>query len=496
MNHSDLEAASSHTQSSRSLRLSATGYTLLLLTIAAAILRLIFLSSKSFWLDEGYSAAFAAEPFNELLRQMLRGEMAVYMPLYFVMLHCWSYFAGSSEISLRLPSVIFSAATVPLIYALGMELYDRRVGLMAALLLTVNVSCIVYAQDARTYTMFGMLVTLSSLLFVRSIKRGSLTEYLAYVVVGSLCAYAHLFGILILPAQWLLLFLFRVDRKTKLRLTACIAVVALLSLPPIILSIHGEHGEVSWIPATSIKTFIYLFATFAGLYWARVKGLSLFAIYLAVIAIAVLGPSRRERPAVGFLVLSVALPVGIVLVVSIFKPLFVVRYLLMCQPFFVLLAAIGLTRTKPRSLMVTITVVIVALSLSEDRAFYHSWPMQDWRGAVKFVAANATPGDVLLVFPEWNRNPVDYYVGHRTRPVDFRVIADRLDSLGGAAGPSNDPAGNLRRFLAAHGVNSYSRVWVVTDFGGEDAPAVRELEIGHQVVAGPHLSGIVLTRID
>jgi uncharacterized membrane protein len=201
--------------------------------------------------------------------------------------------------------VIFATATVPLIYALGAELCDRKVGVMAALLLTVNVSSIQFAQQARSYAMVGMLVTLSSLLFIRCIGRNSLERRAAYMVAGPWCAYVHFFGILILPAQWLSLFLFPADRKTRLQLTACIAVIGILSLPPIILSILRDHGQVSWIPATSTKTVIHLFAMFAGLYWGELGGSGwlMFATYLAAIGLGVAGANARERPVIGLLVL-------------------------------------------------------------------------------------------------------------------------------------------------------------------------------------------------
>jgi mannosyltransferase len=121
------------------------------------------------------------------------------MALYHLLLNWWSHLAGSSEISLRIPSVIFATATVPLVYALGAELCDRQVGLMAAFLLSVNAACIQFAQQARSYAMVVMLVVLSSLLFVRSLKRSSPARCAAYVIAGSLCAYVHFFGILILP---------------------------------------------------------------------------------------------------------------------------------------------------------------------------------------------------------------------------------------------------------------------------------------------------------
>jgi len=480
----------------RSLQLSATGYILVLLTVAAAILRLLWLNSKSLWLDEAMSANLAAGTLRSHVVQFAGTE--AHMLLYYLMVHWWSRFGGSSEFSLRLPSGIFAVATVPLIYALGAELCDRRVGLMAALLLSVNVTCIQFGQQARGYSMVMMLVVLSSLLFIWSIKQSSLACERGYVAAGTLAAYAHIFGILILPAQWLSLFLFPTDRKTRLRMTARIAMAGLLSLPPIILLIHGDDGQVSWIRPTTAHIVIRTFAMFAGVYWGYLggQGLVLFLTYLSMIATAVAGASERERPVVGFLLVSVLLPVGIVLLVSIGKPLFVDRYLLICLPFFVLLGAIGIMRIRPPALVATIVAVIVALSIFEDHAFYHDGPMQDWRGAVNFVAANAKRGDVLLVFPEWNKSPVDYYVDRLSGPTDFRVVTDRLHTLDGTRGTANDQTDALKRFLAQHGINSYERVWVVTDTAHVDEPAMHELEIGHQVIAGPRRRGVFLTRID
>ncbi len=147
---SDQEVSSSCAHRRRSLQLSTTGYALVLLTAAAAILRFVYLDSKSFWQDEGATAYRVTETFSDLIRPH-PGED--YMMLYYALLRWWIRVAGSSEISLRLPSVIAATAAVPLTYALGAELVDRRVGLLAALLMAINVSCIQYAQEARSYAM-------------------------------------------------------------------------------------------------------------------------------------------------------------------------------------------------------------------------------------------------------------------------------------------------------------------------------------------------------
>ena len=127
---------------------------------------------------------------------------------YYVLMWGWTSFAGSSEFMLRLPSVVFDTATVPLIYLLGVELGNRRAGLVAALLLTINATSIEYAQTARSYSMLVMLTTLASVFFIRALKTGSKRSLAGYVASASLDIYAHLFAILTVPAQWLALFLF------------------------------------------------------------------------------------------------------------------------------------------------------------------------------------------------------------------------------------------------------------------------------------------------
>jgi mannosyltransferase len=97
-------------------------------------------------------------PLDSLLKVLTNGQMN--MCLYYLLQHGWTSLTGASEFMLRLPSALFAAAAVPLVYALGTELRDRRTGLVAALLVTVNATCILYAQTARSYSMFVALCIL------------------------------------------------------------------------------------------------------------------------------------------------------------------------------------------------------------------------------------------------------------------------------------------------------------------------------------------------
>src|SRR5262249_33952265 len=105
------------------------------ITLCSMLLRFHALGAKSIWLDEGISIAIARLPWSQLLRVLWQREAN--MTLYYLLLRCWMTL-GSSEGFIRALSVLFSVATVPLLYALGSRLFGRPAGLLAAWLLAIN----------------------------------------------------------------------------------------------------------------------------------------------------------------------------------------------------------------------------------------------------------------------------------------------------------------------------------------------------------------------
>src|SRR4030081_3434034 len=97
-------------------------YTILiaLVTVLATLLRLHALTAKSFWLDEGISIDIALLPWPRFLQAMWTGEAN--MVLYFILLHFW-LMIGGGEGFVRGLSVLFSVATVPVIFFLGARLF-------------------------------------------------------------------------------------------------------------------------------------------------------------------------------------------------------------------------------------------------------------------------------------------------------------------------------------------------------------------------------------
>jgi len=128
----------------------STAIALVGIVLLGTLLRVIHLGTRSLWIDEGSSAVVARLDLHQFIRLVTTVEAN--MVLYYALLRFWMSW-GDSETFIRALSVLFAVATLPLVYMLGARLFNTRVGLIGALLLSINAFHIRYAQEARGYSL-------------------------------------------------------------------------------------------------------------------------------------------------------------------------------------------------------------------------------------------------------------------------------------------------------------------------------------------------------
>ena len=120
-------------------------------------------------------------------------------PLYYTLMRLWAGLFGVSVAALRTPSVLASIALVPAMYWLAQELYeDERVSRAAAALTVVSPFFVLYAQEAREYALWSLLIVLSTAALLQAWRSG---RWATYTVLCTLSLYTSFSSVAFLAAH-------------------------------------------------------------------------------------------------------------------------------------------------------------------------------------------------------------------------------------------------------------------------------------------------------
>lgn len=123
-------------------------------------------------------------------------------PLYFWLARFWMQQFGSSILASRMLPVLISLFSLPLMYALAMELFANRLtALLATGFLALSPFDILFAQTARQYSLLTVVVLGSSWLLLRAMRRPGWRLWAAYGLSAAAGFYTHPFFVLTLFAH-------------------------------------------------------------------------------------------------------------------------------------------------------------------------------------------------------------------------------------------------------------------------------------------------------
>jgi hypothetical protein len=126
----------------------------------------------------------------------------VHLPLYFYFMHYWLELFGISEWVLRLPSAVFGALAVVLIFLLARELFNSLVGLVGSLLIGFMPEQIHYSQQARMYPLLALLAIASTYAIALARKHSSSRwPYVLFAVLSIAGLYTHYEYVFFFAAQ-------------------------------------------------------------------------------------------------------------------------------------------------------------------------------------------------------------------------------------------------------------------------------------------------------
>ncbi len=482
-----------------------------LILLCGFALRLYRLGVNSLWYDETVSLLLARADIPELLRHTA-GD--IHPPLYYLFLHFWIRLAGWSEFSAAFLSLWFGVLLIALTYRVAREwILLKPAAPLAALLVAFSPYNVWYSQEVRMYTVGAALGLLSVYFLRRLLARDKIftRDFFAYAIFTTLGLYTLYYFIFLMAFQWIWAFwhiLSIENRKSKIKnfLASQLALV-LLYLPwlPIAFRQATDPPVPPWrefiaLPRVLLETFSAL-AFGQAVEW-NVFGL--FALFFFIPIGALLWREWKNRKSkfkiqnsvsAFFLLGYFLIPLAAIYLLSLWKPLYHVRYMFTYAPAFYMLAAYALVnlayefRNAARTTTARWLYGLGALALLASVGFfalagyslYNFWHNEqyaedDLRGAVNYIAEHWRPGDVILVNAGYAYPALEYYFPEalrRERLTNYRAnetTAPLLLMTGSIGGAKNLGWGDPRSdFYAATAeetraaldrvFENYSRVW-------------------------------------
>lgn len=379
---------------------------LLLIVILGFILRLYHLGTSSLSAGEILTVLRARFSLNELVT-----TLKVHPPLYFyIILRPWVQIFGDSEFAIRFPSLIFSVLSIIFIFKLAKELFNEKVGLISAFLLSIWPYSINYAQEARPYAIVWSLGILSFLFFLKFIKDNKIRSLSLYIITITISIYTEYLGFIFIILQNILFFSFFNNKKQSKRWLLGQLAIILLYLPWIknFLFIAILSKIVPFYPKRTnyFGFLIWLFLCVTG-HWE--KPISLIEIFLycflIISAVVWFKNIKNKKNILDFsqsdcLLFSwMVVPIIILYLIEIyFTPILTTRYLgLIYIPLIILFSkAISKYNIRIKS---TIFFLLFSISLSLLYPYYKhnlKYNGQDWKGLFEQLRQKAGNNDLIV----------------------------------------------------------------------------------------------------
>jgi hypothetical protein len=387
---------------------------------------------SAYWIDEGLSVGIGSHPFFDIPGLLVKDGSP---PLYYMLLHVWMSWFGTSEFATQSLSAVIGLLCVPAAFWAGDVMMGRRVAWAAATLAAVNPFLTLHSYEARMYALLVLLGILASTAFVLAFVQRRARWRPVFGVLLALMLYTHNWSIFfgaacVVALAWLWRCAPVAERRPLLRDGLIgFGVAALLYAPWLpTLASQAKHTGAPWSTRPMFDELIFGTGTTIG-----GRGPSVALALAAGFAISALAAQRRIRElrTTQTLLILFAGAVLFAFVGSQLSPAWASRYLSVALGPLLLFAAATLVNAERLGLW-ALAIFIAICAIPQP---VHLVDDGDEKQVAQDVKAYMQPGDlVLLTHPE--RVPImRHYLGPQFRygdifgPVKDPGVMDWRDGL-------------------------------------------------------------------
>ena len=399
--------------------------TVAVLTLLGLSIRLLVV--RGFSLEEATAGYEARQAYGELLRLVQRTH---HFPLGYTLLWAVAHTIGSSELDLRLPSLVFGTVLVPMLYIAGRALYDEPTGVLAAAFGSVGALAVWYSQEASVYALFILLVTVSIWAQARLLQGSRAWFWVAWAVACGSMVWTEWFAVLMVGTE-IAIFLGALESRRRRRqpvrqlgtglATSTVAIVVVCSptLPLLLAQLRNKNGPGLGTPTATffpVGIFDNLGSAISGYHYSDAI-FSIIAIWPlgVVIGLTLLGRLRQRSNLQ--LIAMIAVPAVVLLVASGLvaqgRSLFEIGYFVQLVPALYLLLAGAAWSLMPNAAARRISISLLLATLIAGLVVQQSdsaTPRLDgYAWALSQINAWATARDEIIYVPSFLTPAVAYF---------------------------------------------------------------------------------------
>lgn len=391
---------------------------LIALLIIGSILRILFLDKQSLWIDEIHSLNESNPDFSfsQLYDALLASDP--HPPLYFLLVQLFFKIFGYSTFVLRLVSAIFGILGLVVIYKLGKEFVNKKVGLIAVALLTINYFHLYYSQEARMYSMLFFTTSLSFLYLLKFIKKPNVNSAILHGFFASLMIYTHFFALFGLMAQYLVLLtlLFTIHKNKILNNLKYIIISGMITLvlyiPCFKILLSTANKTSFWIPVPPNNVYSEIFKNFFGN--SEIVILFVFVFFFSFLFKIFNKQSsdykiEKDKDYININVLVLFTWIFVVLIIPLILsyinlPMIIDRYFINILPAIIIIISIGVYYIKNKvasSLILILFLVFSMVDVLIVKNYYNQVTKSQIREVSEFLTDRHNESDDIVTELSW-----------------------------------------------------------------------------------------------
>jgi hypothetical protein len=382
----------------------------LFIILALGLVTRLAVIQQPLWYDEAYTAMLVQLPLNSMWAAIV-GD--VHPPTWYLIERAFSSVLGTSEVVLRLPSLLLGLLAIYLTWYVARHLNDMM-GLVAAGIMAVAPFTVYYSVEARVYSLL-MCATLVAII-------GALERRPILLSLGTmLILMSHNTAAVYMPAIGLLAW----NRMGFRRAATWIAIGMipwLLWLPTMLnqASVMGTLGY--WVADITGNKVVFLLTQMNDQVFPGFTPDWIIPVNVAVTSMLIIFPiaeAIRTRNGAAFVLAGITfLPMIIGVIISlVWQPVMIARAMSGSFPFWVMLVSWWITSPREWSMsQCALAGLASCLVLATTISMPHWDRSMGMYGAMDYLNQNSGPSD-LICHADSSTNVLTRYYLHRQTAI-------------------------------------------------------------------------------